>query len=122
MDKPQPEQPNQEVGFVISSRDFLVQLNGLPTVHINDLVESESTLGVVRAIHADQVEVLLLTKSTIVPGQIFTRSKKKLVIDVSESLLGRVIDPLGNTIDDKGKLGKKEAEYDLNTPALGINT
>jgi len=46
-----------EVGYVVSSRDFLVYLDGLPTIKVNDMVESESNLrGWVNAIFEEKLK------------------------------------------------------------------
>jgi F-type H+-transporting ATPase subunit alpha len=93
---------NQEVGYALSSNDFLVYLDGMPTIKINDVVVSETGLrGWVNAIQSDKVEVLLLDRGTIVPGELFRRTDQNLSVLLGTYLIGRVINPLGIPIDGK---------------------
>lgn len=97
----------QEVGYVISARDFLVQLDGLPTIRINDMVGSDTNLrGWVSSISSDRVEVLMVDEGSLRPKQQFRRLPSKLEVTVGNFLLGRSINPLGVPIDGKGLLTK----------------
>lgn len=99
----------QEVGYVVSSRDFLVYLDGLPTIRVNDMVESENGLrGWVNSIFEEKVEVLMLDEGQVVPKQQFKRLPSRLGISVGDFLLGRAINPLGVPIDGKGLLSKSK--------------
>ncbi|MBI2595353.1 F0F1 ATP synthase subunit alpha [Candidatus Daviesbacteria bacterium] len=115
---------NNEVGLVTSIKDFLIHINGLPTVKVNDLVESENgARGWVNALFSDQVEILMLTENSVSIGQMFKRSGKRLTITVGEFLLGRATNPLGEPIDGSRLLAKTktDAEYRINNPAPGID-
>ncbi len=92
----------QEVGYALSSRDFLAYLDGMPTIRINDLVESEGGIrGWVSSLHPDKVEILLLDEGIVSPGQLFKRLDNRLSISLGAHLIGRVINPLGVPIDGK---------------------
>ncbi len=124
--QPQPapqSQAPQEVGYVQSVRDYLVNLNGLPTIQINDLVENEEGVrGVVSALHSDVTEVLILDGATILPGDMFKRTTNRLGISVGNQLLGRAINPLGLPIDARGQIinGAVEHQEEIDKTALGI--
>lgn len=114
-----------EVGYVVSSRDFLVQLDGLPTVRINDMVESETSLrGWVNSTSQDLVEVLMLDDGIIKPKQQFRRIDSRLAVAAGDFLLGRAINPLGVPIDGKGILkgSKTNPVLELDQEALGIES
>ena len=102
---PETNTSSQEIGIVKSVRGFLVFLEGLPTIKINDMVESEGSVGVVSALLGNLVSVYMLEDTNVKPGQIFTRIDRSLTIQVGEFLLGRIIDPLGTPIDGKKMLG-----------------
>ncbi len=71
----------QEVGYVTSSREFLVHLDGLPTIRINDMVESErGARGWVKGIAEDTIEVLMLDEERITPRQRFNSAPNRLEI------------------------------------------
>lgn len=115
----------QEVGFVTSSRDFLVYLDGFPTVRVFDLVESQEGLrGWVNSLGQDQIEVLMVDEGKITPKQQFKRLPKRLAIAAGDFLPGRAINPLGVPIDGKGLLSKTKAnpELELEQPAPGIES
>lgn len=109
----------QEVGYVLSIRGSLVYIDGLPGIKIMDLVENEQGIrGVVSGLEETRVEVWILDEGTVVPGQLFKRSEKRLKISVSPSLLGRAINALGMPIDNKGQISKTRAkELDFERPA-----
>lgn len=115
----------QEVGFVKSARNFLIYLDGLPTIKINDIVvNDEGARGTVSAILEDSVEVLLLDPVLVQPGQLFRRSGEKLTVPVGQFLLSRAINPLGVPIDGKGGLTKSQTDTlaELDTEAPGISS
>lgn len=116
---------NQEVGYALSSNDFLVYLDGMPTIKINDMVVSESGLrGWVNAIYSDKVEVLLLDRGTVTPGQLFHRTNQNLSILLGNYLIGRVINPLGIPIDGKrmsmDASGENRFELDREAPNIPL--
>lgn len=122
--EPAQSQPNhQEVGYAISSRDFLVFLDGMPGVKINDLVISEKGMrGWVNSLGRSQVEVLMLDEGVVNPGELFKRSQSRLSIEMGEYLLSRAINPLGVPIDGKRILssGKDiKSELDRKAPNIG---
>ncbi len=112
----------KEVGYVLSIRDYLVYMDGLPSIRIGDLVEnSDHIRGVVTALFPDKVEVWILDEGTILPGQLFSRTKDNLSINVGDFLLSRAVNPLAVPIDGKGPLSKLRGEMlDLNQQAPGI--
>lgn len=113
----------EEVGYVISSRNFMVYLDGMPSIRINDLVEEEGgARGWVNSLHLDKIEVLMVDEAKITPGQLFKRLDARLSISVGDFLLGRAINPLGVPIDGKGLLSKlaKVSTTELEQPAAGI--
>ncbi|TSC86350.1 MAG: F0F1-type ATP synthase subunit alpha [Microgenomates group bacterium Gr01-1014_7] len=115
----------QEVGYVTSSRDFLVYLDGFPTIKINDMVQSDEGIrGWVNSLEEDKIEVLMLDEGKIVPKQQFIRLSSRLGVSVGDFLLGRAINPLGVPIDGKGLLSKTKTnpELGLEQAALGIES
>lgn len=113
----------QEVGYVTSSRDFLVFLDGMPTVKINDVVISESgKRGWVNSLHKNEAEVLMLDEGVVNPGELFKRSDSRLSIRMGEYLLGRAINPMGVPIDGKSHLASgKDVQSELDRKAPNIN-
>ncbi|MBI4035409.1 F0F1 ATP synthase subunit alpha [Candidatus Daviesbacteria bacterium] len=112
-----------EVGYVVSSRNFLVNLNGFPTIKVNDMLESDNNLrGWVNTLEKDKIEVLMLDEGTIKPKQQFKKLPNHLGISVGDFLLGRAINPLGIPIDGKKLIPnpKTKLVLELDREAPGI--
>ena len=113
-----------EVGYVVSSRDFLVYLDGFPTIRVNDMLESDTSLrGWVNSISEDKIEVLMLDEGSIKPKQQFRKLPNRLGVAVGDFLLGRAINPLGVPIDGKGLLSRSKnpmeaCELDAEAPGI----
>lgn len=115
----------QEVGYVVSSREFLVYLEGFPDIRVNDMVESDQRArGWVNSIAQDKVEVLMVDAAKILPKQLFKKLPSRLSVAVGDFLLGRSINPLGIPIDGKGLLSKVKSNtvLELEKTAPGIES
>ncbi len=115
----------EEVGYVVSVKDFLVQLDGLPTSRINDMVQSETgERGWVNSLNSETVEILMLDEGRILPKSLFKRLPARLGVAMGDFLLGRSINPLGIPIDGKGLLTKSKATpiLELEKQAPGIES
>lgn len=114
-----PRSNIQEVGYVLSIRGSLVYIDGLPGIKIMDMVENETGIrGVISGLEESRVEVWVLDEGTVVPGQLFKKTEKRLTIPASPALLGRAINVLGVPIDNKGQIPKTRAKWlDFERPA-----
>lgn len=115
---------SSEVGIVRSVKNFLLKVDGLPSIKINDIVESESgAAGYVFSLYNDYVEVLLLDTKDIKPNEEFKNKQSTLSVPVGNFLLGRAINPLGIPIDGGTPLAKTRLDkyaLPLDQPALGV--
>lgn len=110
-----------EVGYVLSIRDYLAFLDGLPSVKLNDIVENDQGIrGLINGLEPNRVEMLLLDEGMITPGQMFKTTGKKLEINLNPALLGRAISPLGIPIDGKRLLEPSQNWQELNQEPRGI--
>ncbi|MDR0890513.1 MAG: F0F1 ATP synthase subunit alpha [Endomicrobium sp.] len=91
-------------GIVESIGDDIIQVSGLLGVgYYEKVIFDGGSLGLVINIDEYFVSIILLKKiRTIVYGMKVISTGEVLSINVSEVLLGRVIDPLGDPIDGKG--------------------
>lgn len=125
MDTNQSTKQQTEVGYVVSSRDFLAHVDGFPSIRVNDMVESDSSLrGWVNSVAEDTVEVLMVDEGPVKPKQQFKKLPNRLGLSVGDFLLGRAINPLGVPIDGKGLLGgtKTDKSFELDQEAPGIES
>jgi F-type H+/Na+-transporting ATPase subunit alpha len=101
----------EETGEVVEVKDSVVKLSGLKNVENFELIEFEETgiLGLVLNLEEYEIGAVVLGESrNIREGMIAKRTKKVFSIPVGESLLGRVIDPLGRPLDGKGEIKGQE--------------
>lgn len=95
-----------ETGFVISVGDGIARVYGLETVMAGELVEfPQNVSGIALNLEEDQVGVVLLGDYTgIKEGDEVRRSGRIMSVPVGEALIGRVVNALGQPIDDKGPI------------------
>lgn len=112
-----------EIGYVKSIKGPVITIDGLPSVKVGDLVESEDgSLGFVSALRPNVVDVMLVEKSSVRPGQSFRPSGTALGVSAGDFLIGRAIGPLGHPVDGKGPLPKDaKNRVPLVSPAFGIS-
>lgn len=112
----------EEVGVVLTIGDGVARVYGLTNVTENELVEFEDgVMGVAMNLEEDNVGVVLLGSSEgIKEGQSVKRTGKVASIDVSEEMLGRVINPLGHPIDGGPEIKGEKYLMPLDRKAPGV--
>lgn len=94
------------VGSVLQVGDGISRIYGLERAMSGELVEfddAEHTMGMVLNLEEDNVGVVILGSGrTITEGMTVKTTGRIASIPVSDGLLGRVINPLGQPIDGKG--------------------
>jgi len=96
----------QETGTVISVGDGVARVYGLEKAMAGELVEFSAGLyGMILNLEEDNVGVTILGEDFgIKEGDTVKRTGRIVEIPVGEALMGRVVDALGNPIDDKGPI------------------
>jgi len=97
----------KEIGEVLEIKDGIAKISGLKDVENFELIKFErvDTGGVVLNLEKENVGAIVLGDfSKIKEGDIVTREKRILSVPVGEKMIGRIIDPLGNPLDGKGKI------------------
>ena len=112
----------EEVGTVLSIGDGVAHIYGLTNVTENELIEFENgVIGVAMNLEEDNVGAVLLGSSEgIKEGQSVKRTGKVASIEVSNEMLGRVINPLGEPIDGGAAIGGKKYRMPLDRKAPGV--
>ena len=110
-----------EVGRVASASDGIARVEGLPSVMANELLRFEDgTLGLAQNLDTRDIGVIILGDFTgIEEGQEVHRTGEVLSVPVGDAYLGRVVDPLGNPIDDLGDI-EAEGRRALELQAPGV--
>ena len=110
-----------EVGRVVAASDGIARVEGLPSVMANELLRFEDgTLGLAQNLDTREIGVIILGDFTgIEEGQPVHRTGEVLSVPVGDAYLGRVVDPLGNPIDDLGPI-EAEGRRALELQAPGV--
>ena len=95
-----------EVGTVIKVGDGIAELHGLEKVMAGELLEfPHEVRGLALNLEEDKVGAVLFGEfQAIREGDLVKRTGRIMQVPVGEALVGRVVDVLGNPIDDAGPI------------------
>src|SRR5688500_749329 len=99
-----------EVGTVLSVGDGIARIHGLENCMALEMLElPHDVVGLALNLEQDNVGAVLFGEwEEIVEGDTVKRTGRLLEIPVGEELLGRLVDPLGRPLDDKGEVNTTE--------------
>ena len=99
-----------EVGTVLSIGDGIARIHGLDNCMSLEMLElPHDVVGLALNLEADNVGAVLFGEwEEIVEGDAVKRTGRLLEIPVGDALLGRLVDPLGRPLDDKGEVKTTE--------------
>ena len=99
-----------EVGQVLSVGDGIARVYGLDSVQAGEMVEFPGGIkGMTLNLETDNVGVVIFGDDrTIKEGDTVKRTGEIVDVPIGKALLGRVVDALGNPIDDKGPIEADE--------------
>ena len=100
-----------EVGTITSLGDGIARLHGLDKVMSGELLSfPHGIAGLALSLEEDQVGAVVLGDYTeLREGDEVKRTGKILSVPVGDAMIGRVVDALGNPIDDKGPIATKDS-------------
>ena len=112
----------EEVGTVLQIGDGVVRIYGLSKVKSGELLEFKNgTQCLVLNLEEDNAGAVILgTSQGIKEGDVVKRTKRIGSINVSEKMIGRVINSLGQPIDGKGPIEGSFTEMPLERKAPGV--
>jgi len=95
-----------EVGTVITLGDGIARVHGLEKVMAGELLEfPHNVSGIAMNLEEDQVGVVLLGEYTAIKeGDQVKRTGRIMSVPVGDAMIGRVVNSLGEAIDDKGPI------------------
>src|ERR671931_2152140 len=99
-----------ETGSVISVGDGIARIHGLEKVMAGELIEfPHGVSGIAMNLEEDQVGAVLLGDYTeIKEGDEVKRTQRIMSVPVGDAMVGRVVNSLGQPIDDKGPIATSE--------------
>jgi len=96
-----------EQGTILSVKDGVVRSNGLPNVQAGEMVQFIGTeiLGMALNLEKESVSIVILgNDAEIKAGGSVRRTTDLVSVNVGDAILGRVVNALGQPIDDKGPI------------------
>ena len=111
-----------ETGIVMSVSDGVARIFGLRNAESSELLEFENGMqAIVMNLEEDNVGAILLgSSSDVKEGSVAKRTKRVASLFVGESMLGRVISPIGTPLDGKGAIKGDLVEMPLERKAPGV--
>ncbi|HRY82807.1 MAG TPA: F0F1 ATP synthase subunit alpha [Candidatus Moranbacteria bacterium] len=111
----------EKVGTVIEIGDGVAKISGLSDCMASEMLEfSGGIYGVALNLEEGQIGAMILGNyENIKEGDTVKSTGKILSIPVGESMIGRVVNPLGEPIDGKGDI-KTEKNYPIEKIASGV--
>ncbi len=99
-----------EIGTVISLGDGIARVHGLDRVMAGELISfPHDVAGIAMNLEEDQVGAVLLGDYTeIKEGDEVKRTGRIMSVPVGDAMVGRVVNSLGQPIDDKGPVNTKQ--------------
>ena len=112
----------EEVGTVLQVSDGVVRINGLLKAEAGELLEFEDGIkAVVMNLEEDNVGAVLLGPTDkIKEGMTVKRTRRIASLNVGEGMVGRVVNPLGEPLDGKGRIEGELVEMPLERKAPGV--
>ena len=112
----------EEVGKVLQVSDGVVRIYGLLNAEAGELLEFDNgIMAVVMNLEEDNVGAVLLGPTDrIKEGMSVRRTGRIASVNVGESMLGRVVNPLGEPLDGKGRLTGELVRMPLERKAPGV--
>ena len=112
----------EEVGKVLQVSDGVVRIHGLLNAEAGELLEFDNgIMAVVMNLEEDNVGAVLLGPTDrIKEGMTVRRTGRIASIKVGESMVGRVVNPLGEPLDGKGAISGDLVEMPLERKAPGV--
>jgi F-type H+-transporting ATPase subunit alpha len=110
-----------DAGTVLQVGDGIARVYGLEKVMAGELVEfPNNVMGMVLNLEEDNVGVILFGEETLIKeGDLVKRTNRIVEIPTGDEMLGRVVSPLGEPLDGKGKIDAKQY-VPVERKALGV--
>ena len=112
----------EEVGKVLQVSDGVVRIYGLLNAQAGELLEFDNgVMAVVMNLEEDNVGAVLLGPTDLIKeGMPVRRTGRIASINVSDNMVGRVVNPLGDPLDGKGEITGELCRMPLERKAPGV--
>ncbi len=108
----------ESVGYVLQVGDGIARVYGLEDVMAGELVQfADGTSGIALNLETHNVGVVILgSDAKIKEGDTVRRTEKIVQVPVGKALVGRIVNPLGRPLDDKGPIASDKFRPVENIP------
>jgi F-type H+/Na+-transporting ATPase subunit alpha len=117
----EPSLETAQVGRVAEVGDGIATVSGLPGAAVNELLEFASgAVGLALNLDEESIGAVVLGDAAEVKeGQAVKATGRILSVPVGDGVLGRVVDALGNPVDDRGPLtGVQDRRMEIQAPGI----
>ncbi len=101
---------NKEIGYVNSISQSIAYVSGLPNLELGEIIITESgKKGICHGLKKELAEILMIDVKGLKAKEAVTKTGRKFEIAVNHEVLGRIINPIFQPIDNRGPIrGEKE--------------
>ena len=112
----------EEVGKVLQVSDGVVRIYGLLNAQAGELLEFDNgVMAVVMNLEEDNVGAVLLGPTDLIKESMPVRRTGRIAsINVSDNMVGRIVNPLGEPLDGKGEITGELCRMPLERKAPGV--
>ncbi len=112
----------EEIGKVLQVSDGVVRIYGLDHAEAGELLDcGDGVMAVVMNLEPDNVGAVLMGPTDLLKeGAVVRRTRRIASIPVGESMVGRVVDPLGTPLDGLGAIEGEKVDMPLERKAPGV--
>ena len=117
----EPEVASGQVGRVVEVGDGIARISGLPNAAVNEMLQFDGgIIGLALNLDEDTIGAVILGEATgIEEGQSVRSTGEILSMPVGDSMLGRVVNALGEAIDGKGAIsGAQSRRMEVQAPGI----
>ena len=117
----EPEVASGQVGRVVEVGDGIARISGLPNAAVNEMLQFDGgIIGLALNLDEDTIGAVILGDATgIEEGQSVRSTGEILSMPVGDSMLGRVVNALGEAIDGKGSIsGAQSRRMEVQAPGI----
>jgi len=111
-----------DIGEVLSVKDGVATVYGLNDVKAGEVIEfiDSKVQGLALNLNVDTIQTVIFGNDRLIKeGDRVRATKNLLQFPVGASLLGRIVDPLGNPLDGKGPINaKKYVPIEVKAPGI----
>ena len=111
----------EQVGTVLQVGDGIARVYGLPQCQMGEMLDfPEGVKGIALNLEEDSIGAVLMGDDTLIKeGDVVKQTGRIIEIPVGEALLGRVVNALGQPLDNKGPIAASKF-HKLETNAPGV--